>query len=244
MKLREIYKENKQQVNEYSFVLPLVGSVLWFVKAYYIFDAVKDSYLKITDLQSQFEQKQISLAKRDSGIEHELAKFSLELGALFVGSKMIGLVTDVIPRAFGANWFVSELMSLAGVVPQYKFMQWVSTDKVRQLISDFLTGQIFTQLKIIGKAGPLYEKYVGSGLKSGLEGAETGIKDTIKQTTGVDLSKPVQPTQAASKTPANVPPPPDDSTSPYIGKGREFAPTEYDPSNPEDPYRVNIRRTN
>lgn len=243
MKLREIIRTENKELNEFASI-PLVGAVMFFVTGYYLYDAVSSSYVKITDAQSKFEQKRMTLAQRDKIIEHELAQCSLEIASILIGNKLIGslgALGGAIANAFGKGWFIQELGAFATAYGQKKFMEWASTDQVRKVISDFLTGQIFTHLKIIGNAGPMYEKYVGSKLKAALEDAEKSIVDSAKKTTGLNSNEPAKTATSTARPAANIPPPLGPPSETPSNAYTKFGQTEYDPTDPDNPYRVNVQ---
>lgn len=208
MKVYEIISERNEKLNEF-LGFGVLGKIAWqlFV-AYELTAPVTKAW---TALQSNFEllknnDPSMPREKFDQQAAHILAQCSIELGGLILGNRFIGKIVSKLGSIPGIGSVASYFSGILKALGQYEFMKWVNSEKVAQVISDWLTGLIFTdKFPVIGQSGPLYEKYVGNGLLKALEeikpGVETLRKKVFKDEPDQQIPSPSQQDINATSTP-------------------------------------------
>lgn len=235
MRLRELYQEGA-----ITRTL-LTNRVLDLFALYNIARPVTQAYSNIKSVESQYQQKQVSLSQRDQKIDHELSQCAAQIAATLVGSSLLKNVGQVFLRFF-PGWFLKELGDLGVAIGQGAYMNWINSDQGRDLIGRWLTGQAFQQFGVIKDSGPLFDKYIGSGLKKSLEDANTWAKTAGSELVNKAKTAAGIPTQdpQASKEIGQTSTP--KQAQPVQVRSTPTADIEYNPETPDDPYRVNIKR--
>lgn len=239
MRIRELYQEG-------AIVRTLLTNrILDFYALYSLSKPFRAALSNTSDIETQYQQKKISLDQRDKMIEHELSQFAAQLAATLVGSSLLKNVGTGLINVFGYNLVFKEIADLALAIGQGAFMNWINSEQGRQIIAKWLTGQTFVKLGFITDSGPLFDKFIGAGLKQDIDAAKislTGADNLIRkgaEKLGIPLNK--QDPQASKEIGQTSTP-----ASPNVGKTIPVKPGVekiYDPGRPaDDPYRVNIKR--
>ena len=225
MKLRELYQESSL-LNERN---PGTALILSFFNLYYIAKPIYAAHKNIGVIQSRFNNHEAGMTpdKKAQLIEHELAQCAAQIAAALVGSSLLKNITTELMHVFGMNMLVRELLDFGVAWGQVKYMQWINSEEGRNIIAKWLTGQYFHAIGIIKDTGPLFDKYMGRGIKHALEDADKKVKQTVKQVTGNPETPGVQsvPVQPIKTIPIK----------PYVD-------AEIDPSDPEAIPHINVKR--
>lgn len=222
MKLRELYQESALS----RFLV--INRILDLFALYHIASPVIKTRENIKSIQSQYDQQspRMSESKKNKLIEHELATCAGQIAGLLVGNSVLKNLGRTFINVFGTGWFTKELSDLMLAYGQVRFMQWVDSNEGRETVADWLTGQAFHALGVIGESGPLFDKYIGHGLKTKIENAEQSLKSIVSNKvsnyTGVGSNLPKKPIQVTHPKPG--------------------IDVEYDPNDMDNPYRVNVKR--
>lgn len=235
MKVYEIVQE-EIQLNEGSGLWKLIWTVL---VAYNLSKPIETATTNIRAAADAAKKGEINQAQFDKTIHHELAQCSANMAALLVGNKVIGSVLNKLVTVTGGNWFVKLIVGAASLYGQVKFMEWVTSEPVVKAISDWLTGQAFTEY--LGNSGPLYDKYVGTGLQKAIQAAQTGVEKGIEKVSGKGPTDPgAKDDQAATSTPQEPETKVTTTPEPGTGFGYLQSQTTYDPKDPSKS-KVNVK---
>lgn len=237
MKLRELYQEGA--VTRTLFT----NRIIDLFALYYIAKPVITARKNIMAAQERYDRREpnFSLDQKNKVIEHELAQCAAQIAATLVGSSLLMNLGSTFINVFGMHWIIKEFADLALAVGQVKFMSWINSDQGRAIVGKWLTGQAFRSFGIIGDSGPMFDQYIGSGLKRELEDAEKTIKSTGSKAVKKIFGDPKQDPNAAkdignTSTPKTKQPV-------QVTKPEPGVEVEYDPSYPDNPYRVDVKRS-
>lgn len=199
MKVREIISERNEKLDEF-LGFGALGGIIWKLFLYYqLTQPITKAWTNMQDIYSKYKSGEPGYTKEkvDQMTGHELAQCSVELTALLLGNKIIGgLLGKIATSRFGGP-VVKFFTDMVAVLGKTKFMEWVNSEQVVGVISNWLLGHIFTEkFPIIGQSGPLYDKYVGEGLLHALQELKPQV-DKLKQKVF-----DIEPEQDPSQTPA------------------------------------------
>lgn len=236
MKINEIILKETQltEGNE-------LWSLLWkLLVAYNLAKPIETATTNIRTAADAAKQGKINKEKFDRTIQHELAQCSAGIAALLVGNKVIFSLFRGITNLFGGNWFVKLIVGAAAYYGSTKFMEWVTSEPVVKVISDWLTGQAFTEY--LGNSGPLYDQYIGAGLQKAIQATQSGVEKAIDKvsSSGATTDAGAKDDQASISTPQQ--PSIIKTLEPEAGKGFGYLDTQttYDPTDPSKT-KVNVK---
>lgn len=195
-------------INE-TLGLGRLGAFIWTAfKAYNMAQPVITAWKNMKAANNALKRQEpgYTTEKVNAIVAHELAQCSATVATMFLGNKLLEKLVFGSFSFAGFSPAAAFFKETASVLGQAKFMEWVNSKEVTQIISDWLAGTLFSdQFPILDKSGPIYEKYVGDGLLASLRSARTAV-DTVKdKVIKPSTTSSPEPGQGASTTPATAP---------------------------------------